>query len=338
MVLAVLHSVVTGNWMEAKDGFIRNRILDNPAGGSYIALVLLCVVASIASPSIFPTVRNISNILRQVSIVGVVSIGMTIVLLVGGIDLSVTYVMAIAACIFAHTSKSFIAAGFPQFWIFSAIGILLFGAFIGFLNGFMVVYRNVESFIITLGMGQTLRGLNYIYTRGAPGGTVNTLWRKIGSEALFGVIPHLVVIFFALFVIFSVILKKSIYGRHLYAIGSNREAACLSGIKVHRDKIIAFMLCGLTAAIAGIMLAARVRVGEPNGSNGYDMDAIAAVVIGGTAMSGGVGSLTGTVAGVLILAVMHNFLNIIGADPNLQIAIKGLIVLTAVLIQKNRSK
>jgi ribose transport system permease protein len=291
-------------------------------------------VASIASPEIFPTFKNISNILRQVSIVGVVSIGMTIVLLIGGIDLSVTFVMAISACVFANSSKFFIAAGNPNLWSLSAIAIMLFGLLIGLLNGVMTVYRNVEPFIITLGMGQVLRGINYIYTRGAPGGTVNSLWKSIGSESLFGLIPYLVIMFIVLLVIFSVVLKKTVYGRHLYAIGSNREAAYLSGIKVRRDKIIAFMLCGMTAAIAGIMLAARVRVGEPNGSNGYDMDAIAAVVIGGTAMSGGIGSLTGTVAGVLIMAVMNNFLNIIGADPNLQIVIKGLIVLTAVLIQR----
>jgi ribose/xylose/arabinose/galactoside ABC-type transport system permease subunit len=242
--------------------------------------------------------------------------------------------MAFSACFFANSSKFFINTGNPNLWILPAICIFLFGLLIGFLNGVMIVYRNVEPFIITLGMGQTLRGINYIYTRGAPGGTVTPLWRSIGSESLFGVIPYLVVMFCVLLVIFSVVLKKTVYGRHLYAIGSNKEAAYLSGIKVQRDKIIAFMLCGLTAAIAGIMLAARVRVGEPNGSNGYDMDAIAAVVIGGTAMSGGVGSLTGTVAGVLIMAVMNNFLNIIGADPNLQIVIKGLIVLAAVLIQR----
>jgi ribose transport system permease protein len=317
-----------------KNAIIKNRILAGPSSGPYIALILLCIVASVASPAIFPTFKNISNILRQVSIVGVVSIGMTIVLLIGGIDLSVTYVMAVSACFFANTSKFFIAAGNPNLWILSALCILLFGLFIGFLNGFMIVYRNVEPFIITLGMGQTLRGINYIYTRGAPGGTVTPLWRYIGSESLFGVIPYLVIMFCVLLVIFSIVLKKTVYGRHLYAIGSNREAAFLSGIKVQRDKIIAFMLCGLTAAVAGIMLAARVRVGEPNGSNGYDMDAIAAVVIGGTAMSGGVGSLTGTIAGVLIMAVMNNFLNLIGADPNLQIVIKGLIVLVAVLIQR----
>jgi ribose transport system permease protein len=259
---------------------------------------------------------------------------MTIVLLIGGIDLSVTYVMAIAACVFANTSKALIAAGAPGLWVISALGLLAFGLLVGCLNGMMIVYRNVEPFIITLGMGQTLRGLNYIYTRGAPGGTITPFWRTIGAESLFGVIPYLVIMFALLLVVFSVMLKKTVYGRHLYAIGSNQEAAFLSGIKVQRNKIIAFMLCGMTAAIAGIMLAARVRVGEPNGANGYDMDAIAAVVIGGTAMSGGVGSLTGTVAGVLIMAVMNNFLNIIGADPNLQIVIKGLIVLIAVLIQR----
>ena len=313
---------------------LRNKILNNPTSGPYIALILLCVVASIASPDIFPTAKNISNILRQVSIVGVVSIGMTIVLLIGGIDLSVTYVMAICACVFANNSKAFVAMGAPELWIVSALGILVFGLAIGLFNGVLVVYRNVEPFIITLGMGQVLRCFNYIYTRGAPGGSVTPLWLAIGSGSLFGVIPYLVIMFIALLVVFSVVLKKSVYGRHLYAIGSNKEAAYLSGIKVKRDKIIAFMLCGLTAAIAGMMLAARGRVGEPNGANGYDMDAIAAVVIGGTAMSGGVGSLTGTIAGVLIMAIMNNFLNIIGADPNLQIVIKGLIVLVAVLIQR----
>lgn len=313
---------------------LAKKVFSNPNSGPYIALVLLCAAASIASPDIFPTFKNISNILRQVSIVGVVSIGMTIVLLIGSIDLSVTYVMAVSACVFANICKDLVAAEQPGLWILPFIGILLFGLIIGLLNGIMIVYRNVESFIITLGMGQVLRGLNYIYTRGAPGGTVTPLWRSIGSESLFGVIPYLVIMLAVLLVIFWIVLRKTLYGRHLYAIGSNKEAAYLSGIKVKRDKIIAFMLCGLTAAVAGVMLAARVRVGEPNGSGGYDMDAIAAVVIGGTAMSGGVGSLTGTIAGVLIMAVMNNFLNLIGADPNLQIIIKGLIVLVAVLIQR----
>jgi len=135
-------------------------------------------------------------------------------------------------------------------------------------------------------------------------------------------------------IIFMVLLHKTVFGRHIYAIGSNSEAARLSGVKVKFHKIMAYGLCGLTASIAGVMLAARVRVGEPNGSTGYDMDAIAAVVIGGTSMAGGRGSLICTLAGVLIMAVMNNILNLMGVNPYLQIVIKGLIILVAVLIQK----
>ena len=310
------------------------NFFDNPVVGPYIALIALCVVASIASPSIFPTFKNIANLLRQLSVVGVVSIGMTIVLLIGGIDLSVTGTMAISACVLARMSESFMDAGNPNgvWWV--VLMILGIGLLIGLLNGIMIVFRNVEPFIITLGMGQVLKGINYMYTQGAPGGTVTPFWKAFGSESLFDAIPYPILLFAVLMVVFAIVLHKTIYGRHLYAIGSNREAARLSGIKVDRNKIIAYMLCGLTAAIAGIMLCARVRVGEPNGSAGYDLDSIAAVVIGGTAMSGGTGNLLGTLAGVLIMAVMNNMLNIIGADPYLQIVIKGLIVLVAVLIQR----
>lgn len=310
------------------------NFFDNPVVGPYIALIALCVIASVASPSIFPTFTNVANILRQVSVVGVVSIGMTIVLLIGGIDLSVTSTMAIASCVLARMSETFMDAGNPDgvWWI--VMMIMGIGLLIGFVNGVMIVFRNVEPFIVTLGMMQVLKGINYIYTQGAPGGTVTPFWKAFGSESLFGAIPYPIILFAILMVIFSIVLHKTIYGRHLYAIGSNREAARLSGIKVNRNKIIAYMLCGLTAAIAGIMLAARVRVGEPNGSAGYDLDSIAAVVIGGTSMAGGTGTLLGTLAGVLIMAVMNNMLNIVGADPYLQIVIKGLIVLVAVLIQR----
>lgn len=134
--------------------------------------------------------------------------------------------------------------------------------------------------------------------------------------------------------VFIVILHKTVYGRHIYAIGSNAEAARLTGIKVKINKIMAYVLCGFTAALAGVMLMARVRVGEPNGSANYDMDALAAAVIGGTAMSGGVGTLAGTLAGVLIMAMVNNILNLIGADPNMQGVIRGAIILVAVLFQR----
>jgi len=310
------------------------RVINNPISGPYIALILLFIIASIASPKIFLTFANITNIFRQASIVGVVSIGMTVVLLVAGIDLSVTSVMAISACLFAHISQSYVADGHEGILLGQVVLVICIGVLIGLANGLIIVLRNVEPFIITLGTGQVLRGINYIYTKGSPGGTVTKFWKNFGSKSLGGVVPYAVILYILLMVVFIVLLHKTVFGRHIYAIGSNPEAARLSGIKVKANKIMAYVLCGFTASVAGIMLAARVRVGEPNGSTGYDMDAIAAVVIGGTAMAGGKGSIICTLAGVLIMAIMNNILNIIGADPYLQIVIKGLIILVAVLIQK----
>lgn len=309
-------------------------LLNHPVSGPFIALILLFVIASIASPDIFPTYKNLTNILRQASIVGVVSIGMTIVLLVAGIDLSVTSTMAIAACVFAHLSENAITAGHQGFMLGPLIFVLLIGIVIGLVNGFVIVFRDVEPFIITLGTGQVLRGINYIYTSGSPGGTVTEFWEKFGSKSFAGIVPYAVILYTLLMIVFMVVLHKTVFGRHIYAIGSNPEAARLSGIKVKYHKIMAYVICGFTAAAAGVLLAARVRVGEPNGSAGYDMDAIAAVVIGGTAMSGGRGNLICTLAGVLIMTIMNNILNLVGADPYLQIVIKGLIILAAVLVQK----
>lgn len=309
------------------------KILNNPISGPYLALIILLLIASMISP-IFPTFKNITNILRQASIVGVVSIGMTMVLLIGGIDLSVTSIMAIAACVMARMSEPYVQAGGTSIYLGPVLLVMLFGFIIGLINGSIIVCRGVEAFIITLGTGQVLRGLNYIYTNGAPGGSVSQFWSNFGSKSLGGIIPYAVVLYAVLMIIFMVLLHKTVFGRHIYAIGSNSEAARLSGVKVKFHKIMAYGLCGLTASIAGVMLAARVRVGEPNGSTGYDMDAIAAVVIGGTSMAGGRGSLICTLAGVLIMAVMNNILNLLGVNPYLQIVIKGLIILVAVLIQK----
>ncbi len=302
--------------------------------GIYVALVTLCIIATIASPKLFLSLSNLSNVLRQASIVGVVSIGMTIVLLVGGIDLSVTSTMALSACLMARIFEKMADKGLENLSFLLVIGILAIGALIGLLNGLMIVYRGMEPFIITLGMMQVLRGINYIYTHGAPGGSVTGFWKSFGSGSLAGIIPWPALFFILLLAAAAIVLKRTIFGRYTYAIGSNSEAARLSGIKVKKYKVSAYVICGITAAMAGVMLAARVRVGEPNGSNGYDLDSIAAVVIGGTAMAGGTGTMVGTLAGVLIMAIMNNILNLVNADPYLQIVIKGLIVLVAVLSQR----
>lgn len=312
---------------------IIKKILGNPVSVPYIALIIVFIISTIASPDIFPTYSNIMNILRQASIVGVVSIGMTVVLLVGGIDLSVTSIMAITACLLADMLEAAVNNGEKGITIGPVILVLLLGSFIGLINGIIIVTRKLEAFIVTLAMNMIVKGIVMVYTKGAPGGEVTEFWENFGSGFVFG-IPCAVLLYLAMMVIFMIVLHKTIYGRHIYAIGSNAEAARLTGIKVKFNKIMAYVLCGFTAALAGVMLMARVRVGEPNGSTGYDMDALAAAVIGGTAMSGGKGGLAGTLAGVIIMAIVNNILNLVGADPNLQSLIKGLIILVAVVFQK----
>lgn len=314
---------------------IVKRILGSPISVPYIALILVFIISTIASPDIFPTYSNIMNILRQASIVGVVSIGMTIVLLVGGIDLSVTSVMAITACLLADMMEKGVNAGKTGIMLGPVILVLLLGSLIGLINGVVVVTRRLEAFIVTLAMNMIVKGIVMVYTKGAPGGKVTAFWENFGSGFVFG-IPCAVILYAIMMAIFMIVLHKTVYGRHIYAIGSNAEAARLTGIKVKSNKIFAYVICGFTAALGGIMLMARVRVGEPNGSTGYDMDALAAAVIGGTSMSGGVGTLAGTLAGVIIMAMVNNILNLVGADPNLQSLIKGVIILVAVVFQKQQ--
>lgn len=318
---------------EAEKTNVIKKILNSPVSVPYIALIAVFVISTIASPDIFPTYTNIMNILRQASVVGVVSIGMTVVLLVGGIDLSVTSIMAISACLLADMMEKGVEAGKTGMMLGSVLIVLLIGCGIGLINGIIIVTRKLEAFIVTMAMNMIVHGIVMVYTSGAPGGKITEFWKEFGSGYTIGV-PSAALLFIALMIIFMIVMHKTVFGRHLYAIGSNAEAARLTGIKVTTNKILAYVICGFTAALAGVVLMARVRVGEPNGSSGYDMDALAAAVIGGTAMSGGVGTLAGTLAGVLIMAMVNNILNLVGADPNLQGLIKGLIILAAVVFQR----
>lgn len=241
---------------------IVKRILGSPVSVPYIALILVFIISTIASPDIFPTYSNIMNILRQASIVGVVSIGMTIVLLVGGIDLSVTSVMAITACLLADMMEKGVNAGKTGIMLGPVILVLLLGSLIGLINGVVVVTRRLEAFIVTLAMNMIVKGIVMVYTKGAPGGKVTAFWENFGSGFVFG-IPCAVILYAIMMAIFIIVLHKTVYGRHIYAIGSNAEAARLTGIKVKSNKILAYVICGFTAALGGIMLMARVRVGEP---------------------------------------------------------------------------
>ena len=318
---------------EKSSNGVIGRLLKSPVFAPYITLIIIFIISSILSPRIFPTYKNVMIVLRQASIVGVVSIGMTLVLLTGGIDLSVTSVMALSACLLSDMMQKSLENGKDGIMLGQVLIVLALGVVIGLVNGVLIVSRNLEPFIVTLGMNQVIKGIIMVYRKGAPGGKVTQFWQDFGSQNFLG-IPRATLMYAAMMIIFMIILKKTVYGRHIYAIGSNAEAARLTGVKVKINKIVAYGLCSFTAALAGVMLMARVRVGEPNGSSGYDMDALAAAVIGGTSMSGGVGNLIGTLAGVLIMAILNNILNLVGADPNLQGVIKGVIILLAVLTQR----
>lgn len=311
----------------AGNGFIK-RITSSSGFGAYTALVVIIIISAIATDK-FLTPANISNIMTRAVTVGVVSVGMTIVMLVGAIDLSVSYIMGLTACLLAHMlqgQESGIGLG-------PVLVVLLLGCLIGLINGAITVLRNLESFIVTLGVGEVVHGITMLYTKGTPCRVTLQFWKDFGAGDIAG-IPYLLILYIVVLVVFIVLMHKTVFGRHIYAIGSNAEAARLTGIKVQINKIMAFVICGFTAALGGVMLVAKVTTGAPNGGSGYDMDAIAAVVIGGTAMSGGKGSLAGTIAGVFIMAIMTNILNLVHADANLQEVIKGLIILVAVLIQK----
>lgn len=299
--------------------------------GVYLGLLLLVVVSAILSP-VFLTSENIFNTLRQASAIGIVSLGATLVILNGGIDLSVGSILTLAACM-----TTGLMAGKNGVTIPVIIAVLLVGVLFGFINGITITKRKVEPFIITLGLSTVIQGIVLLVTKGSPVGQIAPNLKFLGNGYLW-VIPVPVILFAVIFAIASVVLHRTVFGRYIYSVGGNAEAARLSGIKVDRNKIYVYMISGLSAAIAGIVLASRVSVGDPYMGRGYELDAIAAVVIGGTSMAGGVGGLTGTIAGVLIITVMNNMLNLLNISPFIQQIIKGLIIIAAVIFQKKASK
>jgi len=299
--------------------------------GVYLGLIILIIISAILSP-VFLTPTNIFNTLRQASAIGIVSIGATLVILNGGIDLSVGQILSLAACM-----TTGMMAGKNGMTIQALIAVMIMGLLFGFFNGIIITKRRVEPFIITLGISTVIQGIVLLYTKGAPVGQISPDLTFLGKGYLW-VIPVPVIVFAVIFAVASVILHRTVFGRYIYSIGGNAEASRLSGIKVDRNKIYVYMLSGLFAAIAGIVLAARVSVGDPYIGRGFELDSIAAAVIGGTSMAGGVGGLGGTVAGVLIITIMNNMLNLLNVSPFVQQIVKGVIILAAVVFQKRASK
>jgi ribose transport system permease protein len=304
---------------------------------SLIALTVMVAALSLASPN-FLTVDNGMNVLRQISINLCLSLGMTLVILSGGIDLSVGSVLALAGAIAAGLLKNGLALErfnvLVQFTVFGAmLAGLATGVALGWFNGFVITRFKLPPFVATLGMLSIARGLTMLWTGGFPITGLGGRFGFIGTGHLLGV-PMPVWISAALALVFYGVTRRLRFGRHLFAVGGNERAAALSGLNVDRIKLGVYTLAGALAGVAGLLVTARLDSATPNAGLSYELDSIAAVVIGGTSLSGGRGSIFGTVLGCLIIGVLNNGLFLLDVSPFWQQVVKGAVILAAVAMDK----
>lgn len=299
---------------------------------STVFIFLIMLVISAVVSDVFFTSTNLFNLIRQVTPVGIVSMGMLLVILTGGIDLSVGSIVAMTGVLCALFTQTMPLA--------LALLISLFsGLVVGSLSGYLVSVHRMAPFIATLALMSVVRGLAFIFSRGAPILVSKNagLLTSFGSGSFLG-IPGPALIFLLIFALTAIFLKYNVFGRILIAIGSNEEAVRLSGIKVRAFKFTAYAVSGFLSTIAGIITTARTAVGSPIMGNGMELDAIAAVVIGGASLSGGKGSAFNTLLGVLILGMIGNIMNLMNVPAYSQQVIKGLIIIFAVLLQRFQFK
>lgn len=293
-----------------------------------LGLLLIMVVITILEPR-FLTQSNLFNVVRQVSINAILAFGMTFVILTGGIDLSVGSILALVGAVVA----GLLVSGMSPFLVV-ILGLLL-GALLGLFNGLLVAKGKLAPFIVTLATMTIYRGMTLVYTEGRPITGLPEQFRTIGRGEILGVpIPIIAtgVVFFLLYVL----LTKTIFGRRVYALGGNEEAARLSGIKTDNVKIMVYVISGVTAAISAIILTSRLNSAQPTAGSGFELDAIAAVVLGGTSLAGGYGTLGGTLIGALIIGVLDNGLNLLNVSSFYQQVVKGAVILVAVLLDRRR--
>ena len=310
----------------------KTKIKENQNLGTILALIILMVFVSILNPT-FLQANNLMNLMRQLIINGFIALGMTFVILTGGIDLSVGSTLAVTSAIFA---------GLLQNGMNTILAILIalgLGLILGLINGFLITKGKLAPFIVTLATMTIFRGLTLVYTDGRPvaGPKDNFAFQFLGKGQFFGV-PFQVILFALAFLILWTILNKTAMGRKIYAVGGNEKASFISGINIDKVKISVYVISSLMAVLSGLVLTSRLNSAQPTAGVAYEMDAIAAVVLGGTSMTGGSGSLTGTLIGILILGVLNNGLNLLGVSSFYQQIVKGIVILIAVLIDRKRNK
>ena len=294
-----------------------------------IALIILMAVITIINSN-FLTANNLLNLLLQVTSNALIAFGMTFVILTGGIDLSVGSILALSSALTA----GLLGSGMP---VTLAILIsLILGCILGMMNGLLISYGKLAPFIVTLATMTIFRGATLVYTNGNPitkGLSDSFLFQFLGQGYIVG-IPFPVIIMFIVFIVLYVLLHKTAFGKSVYAIGGNEKAAYISGVKLNKVKIIIYSISGIMASISGLIITSRLSSAQPTAGASYEMDAIAAVVLGGTSLSGGKGRILGTLIGALIIGVLNNGLNIIGVSAFWQQVVKGVVILIAVLIDR----
>ena len=291
-------------------------------GGIVIALIILCTVFAIAN-SRFLSLANFMNIFQQVAVVAIAAFGMTWVILLGEIDLSVGSIIAVAGMVGAQSLA--LGTGFTAALLITVAA----GAILGAVNGLLTARLLLPSFIVTVATMSIYRGLVSLPTGGAPLMISDPNWQAIGASHFLGV-PLIIWILLVLFLANHIALSMTVFGRETYLTGGNREAALYSGIRVNRIKIIIFTLSGVMSAIAGILLSSRLYSAQTNAGLSYELDAIAAAVLGGTSLSGGVGTMPGTLIGALIIGVLNNGMNMLSVPYFYQLIVKGVVIIIAV--------
>ncbi len=293
---------------------------------SVLILLVICVFATILSPS-FLSVINLFNVFKQITVAGIVGCGMTFVILTGGIDLSVGSILGLsgvlASGVLASTGNTAVAVAVS----------LTVGIACGAVNGFFVSVCGIPPFISTLGMMTLLRGVILVYTKGSPIPIKSDAYKFFGKGSIAG-IPVPVIILIIVFLLAHYILTQTSYGRSVYAVGGNREAARLSGIRVKTSEFLVYTLNGLMCGMAGLILTARLGSAQSTSGTGIEMDAIAAVILGGTSLSGGVGFVLPTVVGAMIMGIIDNILTLMNVNPHATNIVKGAVILIAVLVDK----
>lgn len=298
--------------------------------GPTLALIILVILVSILNFK-FLDPLNLLNLLRQVSINALIAFGMQFVILTGGIDLSVGSILALSGAFTAQL----VVMGVPA--IIAFICGMLSGAIFGALNGVLITYGKAAPFIVTLATQTVFRGLTYVFTNGNPitGTKMNNNFgfQFFGQGYLFGIpFPVYVMIFF--YILAYILLHRTSFGKKTYAIGGNEKAAFVAGIKNKKILIFIYTICGFLSAVAGMILTSRLGSAQPDAGVAYEMDAIAAVVLGGTSLAGGKGKLSGTLVGALIIGVLNNGMNLLGISSFYQQIVKGIVILIAVLLDR----